>query len=149
MSNFDLIDAVKKLPIKHFRGVFMKDQLPAQPKIPETGIINLDDNTGPGTHWVGYAIYTSSINYFDSYGLPPPREFINYVRELSSENSRKMIPIWYSTLPTHTLNDPPICGQEVLNALTAISTSSKLPYKAVHEYTMMKIPNHLKEKYTI
>lgn len=132
MSNFDLIDKVKKIPIKHFKGVFMRDQLPIRPEIPETGIINLDDNVGPGTHWVCYAIHPKSIIYFDSYGLAPPIEFVKYVSKLPN------IPIWYSTLPTQTLTDPPICGQEVLNALTVISKSSKLPHKAVHEYTMSK-----------
>jgi len=84
---------------------------------------------------VCYAIHPKSIIYFDSYGLAPPREFVKYESKLPN------IPIWYSTLPTQTLTDPPICGQEVLNALTVISKSSKLPHKAIHEYTMT---NHLK-----
>ena len=99
MSNFDLEKAITTLPIKHFRGVFMKDQLPAQPKIPETGIINLDDHDGPGTHWTCYGISPSNIFYFNSYGLPPPREFIKYVSKLKKDLK---IPIWYSTLPTQT-----------------------------------------------
>ncbi len=56
MSNFDLLDAAKKLNLKNFRGVFMRDQLLIQPNNTETGIINLNENSGPGTHWVGYAI---------------------------------------------------------------------------------------------
>ena len=75
-----------------------------------------------------------SIVYFDSYRLPPPREFIDYVNKLS----RKIPPIWYSTLPTQTLTDPPICGREVLNALVATSTSSLPPHKAIHEYTIRR-----------
>ena len=143
MSNFDLESAVRKLPIKHFRGVFSKDQLPSQPNINESGIINLDDHVGPGTHWVCYVISPPSIIYFDSYGLPPPVEFINYVNKLrngkSERFSSKNLPIWYSTLPTQTLTDPPICGREVLNALMAASTSSLPVHKAINEYT---IENH-------
>ena len=135
ISNFDLEKAVTTLPIKHLRGVNMKDQLPAQPKVPESGINNLDDHDGPGTHWTCYGISPSNIIYFDSYGLPTLRGFIKYVKEFK-------IPIWYSTIATQTLTDPLICGQEVLNILKAISTSPKLPHKAVNEYTII---NHLKK----
>ena len=42
---------MKKLKIKHFRGVYSRDGLPS--KIgKECGIINLDDIQGPGAHWV-------------------------------------------------------------------------------------------------
>ena len=100
--------------------------------MPESGIINLDDQTGPGTHWVCYVISPRNVIYFDSYGLPPPKEFIIYVNKLAP----KIPPIWYSTLPTQTLSDPPICGKEVLNALVAASTSSLPPHKAIHEYAI-------------
>ena len=82
LSNFDLIDAAKKLAIKNFRGVFMKDQLPKQPKRVETGIINLDNSSGEGTHWVAYAIDPRGIVYFDSYGLAPPKEFMRYIKTI-------------------------------------------------------------------
>ena len=49
LSNFDLMDWVKKLGIKHFRGIYSRDGLPNRIK-KECGIINLDDITGPGTH---------------------------------------------------------------------------------------------------
>ncbi len=132
LSNFDLLDAVKKLKIKNFRGVFMRDQLPERPNNVETGIINLDKKSGPGTHWVAYAIDPRGIIYFDSYGLSPPEEFLNYV------NGGK---IWYSTLPTQTLTDPPICGVEVLNVLDAISKSTKPPHKVAHEYSLKSYLN--------
>ena len=51
----------------------MKDQLPRKPNNIETGIINLDNSSGPGTHWVAYAIDPRGIVYFDSYGLAPPK----------------------------------------------------------------------------
>ena len=136
MTNLDLLAAVSARQIKHFRGVFMKDKLPAKPRIPETGIINLDDHTGPGTHWTCYGITPSSIVYFYSYGLSPPREFKLYI---SSSRALKNVPIWYSTLPTQTLTDPPICGREVLNVLTVISNSSLPIHKAVHEYTIQNV----------
>ena len=42
LSNFDLIEWVKQLGIKYFRGVFSRDNLPNQIDEPEVGIINLD-----------------------------------------------------------------------------------------------------------
>ena len=131
MSNFDLIDAVKSLSIKNFRGVFMRDQLPLKPMKNETGIINLDNSNGEGTHWVAYAIDPRGIVYFDSYGLAPPKEFMKYISTKSSS-----VPIFYSTLPTQRLNDPPICGREVLNVLAEISRfPRKPPQVVVYEYT--------------
>ena len=44
---------LKRLGIKHFRGIFSRDGLPNKIK-KECGIINLDDIKGPGTHRVCY-----------------------------------------------------------------------------------------------
>ena len=147
LSNFDLIDAAKQLALKNFRGVFMKDQLPAAPNHVEIGIINLDNSTGAGTHWVAYAIDPRAIVYFDSYGLAPPIEFMRYI---STIPRMAKIPVFYSTLPTQQLSDPPICGREVLNVLAAISLKSfgfpwKPPHVVVNEYTSGKFrDNYIK-----
>ena len=141
MSNFDLIDAINSLSKKKFRGIFMRDQLPIKPNTPvETGIIDLDNGDGPGTHWVAYAIDPRGIIYFDSYGLAPPMEFMRYCKFSST-------PILYSTLPTQTLSDPPICGREVSNVLAEISRfPQKPPHIVVNEYTsgrLLEIQKHL------
>ena len=49
LSNFDLFDWITKLGIKHFRDIFSRDALPKKIE-KECGIVNLDDNQGPGTH---------------------------------------------------------------------------------------------------
>ena len=43
------MDWIKRLGIKHFRGIYSRDGLPHKIR-KECGIINLDDMTGPGTH---------------------------------------------------------------------------------------------------
>ena len=53
LSNFDLIDWVNKVGIKHFRGIYSRDNLPSKIR-KECGIINLDTMIGQGTHWVAY-----------------------------------------------------------------------------------------------
>lgn len=68
-----------KLKIPHFRGVFSRDKLPKKIRKTESGVINLDADRGPGTHWVAYKKIGDVVNYFDSYGdLPPPSEAVKY-----------------------------------------------------------------------
>jgi hypothetical protein len=71
----------RKVP--HFRGVFMRDTLPKDgPRYIESGIINLDIQSGSGTHWTAYKKVGDKVDYFDPVGdLPPPLEFEKYVRK--------------------------------------------------------------------
>ena len=87
------MDWVKKLGIKHFRGICSRDGLPKKIR-KECGIINVDDITGPGTHWVCYrnldggstsrspqnppAAWSGVIEYFDPFGLIMPNEVLDY-----------------------------------------------------------------------
>ena len=50
LTNFQLIDTIKRLKIPHFRVVFMRNDLPRKPLKRECGILNLDDVSGRGTH---------------------------------------------------------------------------------------------------
>ena len=45
----------------------------------EVGIINLDDYIGSGTHWVAYRNGNKYAEYFDSFGLPMPKEVGKYL----------------------------------------------------------------------
>ena len=79
LSNIDLLNWVKKLGIKHFRGIHSRDGLPKQIKMNECGIVNLDSRIGPGTHWVAYRNGDKSTEYFDSFGLIMPNEVMKYL----------------------------------------------------------------------
>ena len=48
ISNFDIMNWVKELKIKHFDGVFNKD---SRQDNNNCEILNLDSNNGLGTHW--------------------------------------------------------------------------------------------------
>ena len=63
---------VKKLWIKNFKGVYSRDNLL---EISSCGVLNLDDSSGEGTHWVCWTSLRKKTFYFDPYGLPPPEEF--------------------------------------------------------------------------
>ena len=81
LTDKELITYVSCLKIPFFRGVFMKDALPGKIWKNETGIVNLDNSEGPGTHWVCYKKLGSTIYYFDSFGnLPPPKELQYYFK---------------------------------------------------------------------
>jgi hypothetical protein len=57
----------------------MIDELPKHIWQNETGIVNLDNSNGFGTHWVCYKKIKNTIYYFDSFGnLPPPTELLVY-----------------------------------------------------------------------
>ena len=73
LTNFELLDAAKKLNIPNFKGMFSRVELPNKPKRIECGIMNLDDSNGRGSHWwCSFSKRGKEKLYFDSYGLPPP-----------------------------------------------------------------------------
>lgn len=118
LTDIDIKNYVKKFQIPHFRGVFMKDQLPRKiRKKYENGVINLDNAIGPGTHWVAYKKRGNQIVYFDSYGnLRPPREVKNYFK------SNGNVQIFYNYINYQTLQKPSyncghLCIKFLLNKL--------------------------------
>ena len=74
LSNFELEDAVRRLKIPSFRGVFLLDTLPEKPNKKECGIVNFDKSGGPGMHLVAWYKNGKTKIYFDSYGVQPPIE---------------------------------------------------------------------------
>ena len=78
LSNFDLLNLVKQLGIKNFRGIYSRDALPTKMLKNEVGIINLDSQIGPGTYWVAYRNGEKGAEHFDSFGLIMPNEVTKY-----------------------------------------------------------------------
>jgi len=65
LSNFEIEDVVKKIGLKNF--VSLRDILPKKPKRNECAIMNLDDTSGDGTHWVAWFKRDEKKWYFDSF----------------------------------------------------------------------------------
>lgn len=87
----------------------MRDDLPQRPWLNESGIINLDDKTGPGSHWVAYKKIGKIVKYYDSFGdLRPPIEVLHYFR-----NTNK---IYYNYARDQNFNTN-ICGHLCLDFL--------------------------------
>ena len=89
LSNFDLMNWVEKLKIKHFRGIYSRDGLPRKIR-KECGIIYLDDTVGVGTHWVCYRNLDSVVEYFDPFGLIMPNEAMKYFNTSGKHFTRSM-----------------------------------------------------------
>ena len=68
---------VKSLKIKHFRDVFMKDELPQKVRNIACVILNLQNTNERGSYWVAYYKYLDKKYYFDAYGNAPlPKELV-------------------------------------------------------------------------
>ena len=71
-----------KINRKVFRGVISRDQIAL---IDKTGyyIVNLNDSTQPGSHWVViYVRGSGPLEYFDSFGLDAPNEVVELTDRL-------------------------------------------------------------------
>ena len=114
LTNFELEEAAHVLNISNFRGVFLRNTLPKRPKKNECGILNLDDTSGNGTHWVAWYKNGKNKYYFDSFGVQPPTELITY---LSS-------PIHYNTEEIQP-RDQVFCGHLCLYVLKHLTDGEK------------------------
>jgi hypothetical protein len=81
LSNFNIIECCKELDIGNFIGVFMRDEL-SKIKFSnnECLILNSDVSSGSGIHWMCLFSKDGVTFYFDSYGLSPPLEVLEYCK---------------------------------------------------------------------
>jgi len=90
----------------------MDDTLPKKIYKNELGIVNLDSNAGPGTHWVAYKKINENIYYFDSFGnVNPEKKLIKYFK------SSGEVHIYYNT-ERHQKYSQTICGKLCLKFLS-------------------------------
>ena len=115
LSNLDIIDAAKKLSLDEFRGVFLRKTLPTKSKLNECGTLNLDSSSGDGAHWVIWFKKGKIKFYFDSYGVPPPSELIDYLKS----------PIFYNRERVQQ-NGEVLCGHLCLFTLKQLSLGNNL-----------------------
>ena len=71
LTNFQIQKHYKNEP--RFNGVFSRNNLPSKVK-DGAYIINLDEYTHVGAHWIALFCNKNSIIYFDSFGVHIPKE---------------------------------------------------------------------------
>ena len=77
LTNFEIQKYYKNEP--RFNGVFPRDNFPKKIK-DGAYVINLDEHSGAGTHWIALFYKKNEIVYFDSFGVERiPEEIKKFV----------------------------------------------------------------------
>jgi len=79
LSNYDLEAIIENYNINIPIKVSAMNELD---KSYTGGIVNYQDTDETGTHWVAYAIKGKEFLYFDSFGMPPPKEIIKFANNI-------------------------------------------------------------------
>lgn len=117
LTDVELKKYAQALNLLNFRGVYMRNNLPKKIRKRESGIINLDNRTGPGTHWTAYNKNNITVDYFDSYGdLRPPIEVMKY---FMSDGGNNIVRYNYQR---YQKEDQTNCGQLALYFLYSLNT---------------------------
>ena len=77
LTNFEIIKYYENEP--RFNGVYSRDNLPNKNK-DGVYVINLDEYSDIGTHWIALYVKNNDITYFDSFGVEHiPKEIIKFI----------------------------------------------------------------------
>jgi hypothetical protein len=107
LSNTAIKKYAKMLKINNFKGCYMRDELKTLRLRPlECGVLNLNLSSESGSHWTCWFKFNDDKYYFNSFGLPPPTELVDYLGS----------PILYSTFQLQEMNDQN-CGKWCLLVL--------------------------------
>ena len=80
MSNYDLLKWCKYLNIP-IKDVLSRDETVPHNHMQALFIYNLEPSYMGGSHWVATYVKNGTINYFDSFGMPPFQEIVDHARK--------------------------------------------------------------------
>ena len=85
LTNFEMQKYYQNEP--RFNGVYSRDNLP---KIKNGAyVINLDEYSDIGTHWVALYVHNNDVTYFDSFGIENIlKEIKKFINSLLSSASK-------------------------------------------------------------
>ena len=84
-TNLQLDDYIRKMKIKNFRAVIMKDELEKfNPLTNECFIVNLENSDQNGSHWTCIWKKGRDVRYFDSFGTPVPQDVLTYYKKFKT-----------------------------------------------------------------
>ena len=131
LTNFEILKLSKNL--KYFKGVYMRDELNNYYlQEPLSIIFNLDSSENQGTHWVCFFINSKTCYYFDSFGLFPPVELTNFLKQ--SKNCDQLIG---SSFQVQNFNTN-YCGYLCLYVLEQLSNNFKFEDVIINLYQEFK-----------
>ena len=80
-SNFQLTKYARELKIPNFH-ICMRDEIAGLPRttFPLNVITNIHTSAERGVHWSAFYISKTCAYFFDSYGLPPTQEIIDFIK---------------------------------------------------------------------
>ena len=88
LANFEIQKYYQYEP--RFNGVYSRDNLPKLED--ETYVINLNDYTDIGSHWVALYLQNNGVTYFDSFGVEHiPKEIKTFVGDKNVKTYSKSI----------------------------------------------------------
>ena len=87
LTNFEIQKYYQNEP--RFDGVYSRDNLP---KIKDGAyVINLDEYSDIGTHWIALYVQNNNVTYFDSFGVEHiPKEIKKLIKHTSSSDSHNV-----------------------------------------------------------
>lgn len=124
MDTLQLTKILNNIPVKG--QVCAKDLLPDKKSLDEKAyIINTDNSTDPGEHWVAVYFRGDQAIFFDSYGFPPEED---YILPFIQRNARR----WIQN--TEPLQSPwsKTCGMWCIYIIHQLNKGLDLK-KAIHE----------------
>ena len=114
-----------------FNGVYSRDNLPNKIK-DGAYVINLDEHSDIGTHWVALYVKSNDITYFDSLGVEHiPKEIIKFI-------SRKNVIANIFRIQAY---DSIMCGYFCIGFINFM-----FKVKSLTEYTNLFPPSNFKKK---
>ena len=113
-----------------FNGVYSRDNLPNKVK-DGAYVINLDEHSNIGAHWVALYVNYKTATYFDSFGIEHiPKEIKNFT------NNKNIITITYRVQNY----DSAVCGYFCIGFIDYMFMG-----KSLTDYTNLFSPNNFKK----
>ena len=128
LTNFEIQKYHQNEP--RFNGVYSRDNLP---KIKDgVYVINLDEYSDIGTHWVTFYVHHDDVTYFDSFGVEHiPKEIETFIgRSLSATTNIFRIQVYDSIM----------CGYKCIGFIDFMIAGMTLT-----EFTNLFSPNSFKK----
>ena len=127
LANFEIQKYYQYEP--RFNGVYSRDNLPKLED--ETYVINLNDYTDIGSHWVALYLQNNGVTYFDSFGVEHiPKEIKTFVGNTNIETNIFRI----------QASDSIMCGYFCIGFIDFMFAG-----KTLTEYTNLFSPNNFKK----